>query len=936
MVLLADHKIEIDVEAKDDATGVFRKVANSTVSMADKINSSIINFGNGLRSYNISMNDFNRTALRVFESAGRAAYNFTKDAIKNFADLEFQHSKTMGAMANNYDKTSQSQAKFLQDSEKLKQQAIKMGTVGPSGNGSLYKAQDVSSVQTELIKSGITADQITKSDAVQQILKFAGGNDLDIGNATDFAVNLGNTFKIPTKQWGKYLNEVTRAADISTIDVPDIMESVKYAGGIASGLNRPLEEVLGALSVMGNAGLKGTMSGTGLQAFFTRILNPFDANKTSAMSAPAPDDKVKKLYTSFTKSVTDKKGNLLSLDKITPLMDATMGGMNDKEQAWFAQKLFGLFQMKAAFALKRTGTNGENVLGQSIKDIKGNSSGTNDNKWKIMLNSQEGGWTAFKNAYNGISSDVGDKLSPAVKAAQTELYNFLTNNGNYKIDFTKLKKAINQSGDAISKQYGKQLGDLVKNLGDMGIDGSRVIAALFPEAAGIGGTITKLLGGDVSGALKDFSDGLDNTNKNIGTLPTDLQNTAKGARDVVAAFAILSGINLGAKVLEIFTNIYRTTIGKVFKAMNKAIINSTSVDVKSTEANIQSSVVNMKAVETVNINANVVYVNGKSIGGPGGVGGKPIVPVLPGGGSPSGTPLLTGGTPTDPFAGVSPVTKFATMLGVGTANVVRANNQAESIKEQSQKDQVNINANKVLFDSMGDVTGTDAYRRAKSDPLTVSKIGYAGLLGPDIDSQFKDQEATIKNTAYKAIVASIPKDFTNIWANKIQGLNKDDAMRVEGLSYRYAYDKKQAGVVVSKEEYAAIVDQLVKAIKDANVKANNSKTSAQKTQAQNEKNKITAGLPAGYYPQPINQAQQNQQLGAMFAKYSKSQPINNQITTQTTVSPNMFFNPNVNVNVKVDGNGNVVSKSVSQFPMTGTDLFNYVSKQTSRYGGGKN
>ena len=58
-------------------------------------------------------------------------------------------------------------------------------------------------------------------------------------------------------------------------------------------------------------------------------------------------------------------------------MDAIMTDMTDEEQAWFAKKLFGLYQMKSAYAL----LNGDETdLNDVIEEIKNQSDGTNEDK----------------------------------------------------------------------------------------------------------------------------------------------------------------------------------------------------------------------------------------------------------------------------------------------------------------------------------------------------------------------------------------------------------------------------------------------------------------------------------------------------------------------------------------------------------------------------
>lgn len=655
---MANRRIEVDIIANDKASSVFRNVRTASSGMATTLMSAlggtvgaVGNLDSALRTYNASMWRFNRVVGSVVRTAGDSIYNFTKDAINNFSALEQQHAKTMGAMATEYGKTAEAQAKFIEDSQKLKQQAVTLGTYGPNGKGALNSVIDVSYAQTALVKSGMSADDLLESDAVESILKFAGGNDLDIDTATTFAVNLATVFDKPVQEWGKMLDMVTKAADISVIDVTDIMDSLTYTGGIASGLGRDLEEVLGVISVMGQAGLRGRVAGTGLQAFFTRILSAGEL--TDKQIEKAPTNYVGQMYNAFVAEATNADGTFKEMDDVAALLDTAMSSLNDQEQAWFAKKLFGLYQMKAAYALTGAIDGDTNMITDFIDQISNQSAGTNDIKYQLMQSSQYGKLASLGFAWEGIKTDVGDKMSPVVSAVADELLSFLKNSGNYDINWDRLREAINESGDLIGEQYGEQLGQIVSDLGNFGIDAGLVGSAMTPLVGGIASGIGKLLQGDISGALDEFSQGLDDTNGAIDDLPDELQGSAKAARNVIIAFSALSGINITTQIVQVLTSAFNTFIGKPIGAITakltsgsttvtstSSVINATSVAVNTGTA----TGVNIGSVPLMNVTATVVNVfGGRGLPGTGGGSG------LPGTG---GTPLLpTGGSPLLPMIG---------------------------------------------------------------------------------------------------------------------------------------------------------------------------------------------------------------------------------------------------------------------------------------------
>lgn len=639
MLILANRKFILDIIANDQVSSVLNNIKSNASSFSSTLiktlSGSVNAFGNlnsALRTYNNSMYNFNRVATSTLRVVGDSIYSFTKDAINNFSELERQHAKTIGAMATDYEKTAVAQAKFLEDSKKLQQQAINLGTNGIGGRGSLYTPLDISYAQTALYKSGLSSDKILNSGALESILKFAGGNDLSIDTATQFAVNLGTVFNKPVEEWGNMLDMVTKAADISVIDVEDIMDSLTYTGGIASGLGRDLGEVLGVISVMGQAGLRGRVAGTGLQAFFTRILSAGELSDTAIGNAPT--EYVGQMYNAFSAEAVNPDGSFKDMDEVASLLDTAMSTLNDQEQAWFAKKLFGLYQMKAAYAISGAVDGNTNLITDFIDQIENQSSGTNDEKLDKMLESQYGKIARLQNRWQGTKTDVGARLSPITTTMVDELFNFLGDPGNYNIDLDSLRDAVSESGELIGEKYGEELQKAVEDLGNFGIDAGQIMGAMTPYAGGLISGIGKLLNGDISGAIDEFYQGLEDTNSEIEELPPELQGTAEKARDVIRMFTDLAGFNITTKLLEMLT--------APVALVKKKLLGNTKVNSTSSTVTIgTATAVNIGQVPLMNVTATVVNVyGGGGNNNPNTNPTNPTTPLLPSGPS---TPLLPSG-----------------------------------------------------------------------------------------------------------------------------------------------------------------------------------------------------------------------------------------------------------------------------------------------------
>lgn len=613
-----EEKIVLVLEADDEAS---QKVKNLSKNLQDldknaggvggSGTSGISNFVSSLergidrvnsvtRHYNLVMSGFNRMVINGVQEMGSAVYDFTTDAIDNFTEFSEQHARTLGAMAADYDNTSESQKKFFEDAQKLKEQAMQIGTYGINGTGSLMSVPEVSQAQTELIKAGVSASDIVdpNKNITKDVLTFAQANDLSTDQAVEFAVSLGSQFNIPQEQWGDMLDKVSHTADMSVIDVADIVQSMKYAGGITSGLGRDLEETLGMVSVLGNFGLKGSQGGSGIQALLTRLLTGDTTVITEAQAEVAPPDALKAFYdfSNYAKSggsdityddilnetftENDITGNLRPMTEVIDTLDEVMAGLDDEEQAWFAKKLFGLYQMKSAYGL----INGDETdLENVIKEIKNQSSGTNANKLEQLLNSQYGQLTSLDNLWEGIKTDVGDRLNPFVQAIRDELFNFLSNDGNYNINFDNLRGALDESCDLIEEKYGSAIANAVRNIGDVAIDLTQVGEQIAPA---LGDGLLKVLGslfdGNIIGdgsVFQNWGEMIDNMHLAVDGLPEEMQGLGDAVVSTIDWFGKLCALNVATEIAELVSSVLQIlTIagGAVINVAGAVVVNGST------------------------------------------------------------------------------------------------------------------------------------------------------------------------------------------------------------------------------------------------------------------------------------------------------------------------------------------------------------------------
>lgn len=673
---MADERVLIEIEAEDNASSKIDKVSSSIQNLGTSTNNlgrgtgvsgflqswetGLHKFNSTMRQYNATMSGINNFTKRMLKDAGAAVWDFTTDSVEAYAEFTEQHAKVLGVMANqneykityndNLDEVSAKQQKFLEDANKLKSQSIQLGTYGIDSQGSLMDISSVSAIQEELLKSGVSSQDILSTDIVQQLMKFSVGNDLSTTESVEFAVALGNQFGIKPQDWGDMLDKVAHTADVSVIDVADVVQSMKYAGGITAGIDRPLEETLAEIAILGNFGLKGSQGGTGIQALLTRLLTQDTTVITDAQKEVAPERALKAFYDFSTYAKSDGSGltydqianatsyeelgqlsgNLRPMTEIIDQMDEVMSELNDEEQAWFAKKFFGLYQMKAVYGL----LNGEETDLQAVIDeITMQSSGTNDNKYSQLLESSYGKKEAFANLMQGIKVDFGERLSPFTDKIYEELTKFLSDPNNYEIDFEGLRQALQDSCDLIEEKYGTAIANAVENIGDLSIDLTQVMTELGPDIIeGVATMLGSATEGDIVGLVTDWGTMIDNMHASADELPEDLQGLADGITNVIDWFGKLMALNVATEIAELISSVLQ-----ILTIAGGAIINV----------------------------AGAVVVNGTGVGGAGGAGGGAVGTGGAGAAGAGSKALLSGDTV------VGSADDVAKALGTSADDVVR-------------------------------------------------------------------------------------------------------------------------------------------------------------------------------------------------------------------------------------------------------------------------
>lgn len=129
--------------------------------------------------------------------------------------------------------------------------------------------------------AGFTATQSIA--ALPATLDLATIAQMDLGTSADITSNIMSGFRIEAEQTSRVVDILAATSSRSNTSVFQLGDAMKYVAPIAAGMKISIEETAAAIGVMSDAGMQGSMAGTGLRMIIASLIDPTsDAKKALA------------------------------------------------------------------------------------------------------------------------------------------------------------------------------------------------------------------------------------------------------------------------------------------------------------------------------------------------------------------------------------------------------------------------------------------------------------------------------------------------------------------------------------------------------------------------------------------------------------------------------------------------------------------------------
>jgi TP901 family phage tail tape measure protein len=269
------------------------------------------------------------------------------------------------------------------------------------GESSVYSANEVGIAAEELIKAGVSLEDIM-GGALAGSLDLASAGSLALGDAAEIASTALNAFKSDGLEVSDAANILAGAANASATSVGEMKFGLSAVSAVASGAGMTFKDTATALAVFAQNGLKGSDAGTSLK---TMLMNLSPSTK----EATAVFKELGIITKDGSNQFYDAQGNLKSLADVTDILRDSLIKLNPKERGEALKTMFGADAVRSGTILFKEGADGIEKMASAMDKIKAADVA------KVKLDNLIGSFEEFKGALETAGIKIGNEFLPVFK-----------------------------------------------------------------------------------------------------------------------------------------------------------------------------------------------------------------------------------------------------------------------------------------------------------------------------------------------------------------------------------------------------------------------------------------------------------------------------------------------------------------------------------------
>lgn len=270
------------------------------------------------------------------------------------------------------------------------------------GRDTAFSANDAAGAMEELVKAGLSIEQVL-SGAADAAVSLAAAGGVSLVEASTIAANALNAFALGGDQVAKVADIVAGAANASAIDVSDFGLSLAQTGAVANLVGLSLKDTAAAIGLLGNAGIRGSDAGTSLKTFLERLV-PITVRESNLFRELGiiTEEGGNKFF--------DAAGKVKSLAGISQVLQDALKNQNREQQLANLTIGFGTDAIRAAGVLAKAGAAG---VGEFNAELSRTSAA---DVARTRLDNLGGSLKQFRGSLDAVLIGIGTPLQTALRS----------------------------------------------------------------------------------------------------------------------------------------------------------------------------------------------------------------------------------------------------------------------------------------------------------------------------------------------------------------------------------------------------------------------------------------------------------------------------------------------------------------------------------------
>lgn len=258
-----------------------------------------------------------------------------------------------------------------------------------------FSASEAAEALTYMAMAGWKTEDMLSG--IEGVMALAAASGEDLATVSDIVTDALTAFGMSAAESGRFADVLAAASANANTNVSMLGESFKYVAPVAGALGYSVEDTSKALSLMANAGIKGTQAGTALRTMLTNL--------------SSPTAKTKKAMDELGISLTNSDGTMKSLDEVMQDLRTSFTNLDESQQAAYASTIFGREAMSGALAIINASEEDYNKLTEAINSSDGAAQSMAD----TMTDNLAGRLKEMQSALEEAALTIYDNLKPALE-----------------------------------------------------------------------------------------------------------------------------------------------------------------------------------------------------------------------------------------------------------------------------------------------------------------------------------------------------------------------------------------------------------------------------------------------------------------------------------------------------------------------------------------